>query len=124
MAHSEITHQALIKIFPKECSIAGKDNVINISNGTKEVMSLPGGSNFDISAILNILVNASSLIANAITMILFYRELNKKPPTPEQVEIHITNNIIIESDISKEKRLALYQFLLENLDQINPPEDE
>ncbi len=115
MVHQELIYETLQECFPGECDIAGDTNVLNISSGTVKFVRTHGGSNFDISAIIDLLANSAGFIDSVINIINFYKKEKNEMPTPIQINVTVETKISIDESLTPEKRNQIYQFLLKEL---------
>lgn len=115
MVHQELIYKTLQECFPGECDIAGEINVLNISSGTAQFVRTQGGSNFDISAIIELLANSVGFIDSVINIITFYKKEKNEMPTPIQINVTIETKMSMDESLTPEKRNEIYQFLLKEL---------
>jgi len=103
----DLIYELLYEVFPDECDIAGDANVRKIAIGHSEILRTRGGSNFDITQLVNLLIAAASL-AKVILEMSSEHDKNKKPPLEKK-------DIPESDDISPQKREEIYQYILRQM---------
>jgi len=105
----ELIKKALLEFFPDECSIAGDITVSKIAAGNTEVIRTTGGRNFDITAIITLLISCTTLITHIITI---YKSLKKeKKPAAGKTIINIQNLTINHPEISEEMKTSILDYV-------------
>lgn len=124
MTRQELIHKTLQECFSGECEIVGEPNVSNISSGTANLARTYGGSNIDISAIIELLANSVGFIDSVINIITFYKKEKNEMPTPIQINVTIETKMSLDESLTPEKRNEIYQFLLNELKKQDKSDEE
>jgi len=110
----ELIKKALLEFFPDECSIAGDTTVSKIAAGNTAIVRTKGGRNFDITAIISLLVSSATLITHIITISKAFKK--EKKAAPGKTTINIQNMTVDHPEIPEELQGAILQFIMSQLD--------
>jgi hypothetical protein len=105
----ELIKNTLLKFFPEECSIAGGSTIDKIAAGKAEIVRTQGGKNFDITAILALLVSSATLITHIITICKSLKK--EKKPAAGKTIINIQNLTIDHPGISDEMKTSILKYV-------------
>ena len=114
MNQKKINFDILQQVFPGECAIIGEEKVEQIAEGGIQLIKTEGGSNFDLSTIISLLILTSSTITTTINVINFL----KKKGTDPTIDNIKKNTEIPDSELNQipeEKLQEIYLILIERM---------